>query len=417
MKSCGRIMFYVSCSLLLISCSKSDPIQPNTSKPVISNLVYSPTTVTIRPATATYIIYGTINFDNAVGGVSKIRLTTSAGGDVTVMVNANSETKGTLTGSFEIAMPDSEATYTFDIWIIDGNGNSSNKLSGSVKAVIDDSATNWTKVSQTWPLHRVLWANSKYIAVGVNGVILTSPDGYAWTNQNSGTTATLFGVAWSGSLYLAVGTNKTILTSTDGVSWTTRSSNMTGITLYGVACSGSSYVAVGENTTNSKTEILTSADGINWSSSSYSVLGGTLLSVRWIGNQYVAVGGANGYPLVLTSINGTDWNNRSSSITIPGQLADIAYSGSKYAAVGYGVTASSNDCINWTGNATDWGSAGVTWSGSRFAAASIVGVMTSVDGINWTKAYDSAYPLRSIAWGSCQYVTVGFISPIIMVSP
>jgi hypothetical protein len=95
----------------------------------------------------------------------------------------------------------------------------------------------------------------------------------------------------------------------------------------------------------------------------------------------------------------------------------VVYSGTKYAAVGYAVTAVSSDGITWTGNMTNWGSAGVVWSGNRFVASSIGGIMTSTDGVTWTQTFSSPYPLRSITWSGLQYVAVGFISPVIMISP
>ena len=57
------------------------------------------------------------------------------------------------------------------------------------------------------------------VAVGDQGLILTSPDGSTWTQRTSGTTSGLLRVRCLGGLFLAVGENGTILKSTNGISW------------------------------------------------------------------------------------------------------------------------------------------------------------------------------------------------------
>ena len=59
--------------------------------------------------------------------------------------------------------------------------------------------------------HAVTWNGSKFVAVGWNGVILTSPDGVTWAMQNSGTNNYLLGVTWGESQFVAVGGSGTIL--------------------------------------------------------------------------------------------------------------------------------------------------------------------------------------------------------------
>jgi len=57
--------------------------------------------------------------------------------------------------------------------------------------------------------------------VGDGGTILTSPDGATWTPRTSGTTYPLRRVTWTGSVFLAVGSTGRLLRSPDGVAWTT----------------------------------------------------------------------------------------------------------------------------------------------------------------------------------------------------
>lgn len=71
--------------------------------------------------------------------------------------------------------------------------------------------------------------NSTFVAVGVSGTIITSPDGKKWTIQESGTSASLYDVTYGNSTFVAVGRAESdvgyasvILTSPDGVTWTER---------------------------------------------------------------------------------------------------------------------------------------------------------------------------------------------------
>ncbi len=406
--------------IFLSGCSKNDDnlVPPNTSKLTISNIVYNPITVNITKNPTNVIINGTVDFENALGGVAYMRLTTSTGADLSVDIPANTQTKGTLSGSFFVALPATPGTYTFQVWIIDGKGNSSNKLQGSIIAIIDDTGSTWWVASQQWPLFKITWINNRFIAAGDLGKLVTSPDGNGWTLQNTGVSSMLRGIAWSGSVYVVVGSNNTIISSPDGFNWTQRLTSATGLDIASVVWSGAGFIAVGEDLTNNRSVILSSTNGINWTAQPFAVPGGRLNSIVHNGSQYVAVGKAWGAPLLLTSTNGIDWTNRSSSVSGGVELNDIIWTGTKYVAVGFGITATSLDGINWSANTNiSWGPGGVTWSGNRLMAAGLGGIYSSADGLNWIKTYDSPYMLRSITWSGFQYISVGFISPVIMISP
>jgi hypothetical protein len=66
-------------------------------------------------------------------------------------------------------------------------------------------------------LYGVSWSGTEFVAVGWNfstGVIMTSPDGVAWTTlQFSGISQQLAGITWSGTRFVIVGAGGTILTS------------------------------------------------------------------------------------------------------------------------------------------------------------------------------------------------------------
>ena len=115
-------------------------------------------------------------------------------------------------------------------------------------------------------LEDVAWVVDRYVAVGKNSLIITSPDGTSssWTVRNGGDlndNITLMGVASNadGSKTVAVGTNGTLLTSDDrGLNWTpwtvTESNSFNDVTW-----DGSQFIVVGTDST-----IYTSTDGETW---------------------------------------------------------------------------------------------------------------------------------------------------------
>jgi hypothetical protein len=89
-----------------------------------------------------------------------------------------------------------------------------------------DGGSNWTVFSSFVGLtglgfSSVAYGASKFVIVGEQGKILTSPDGAAWTLRASNVTAGLFSVTFNGSMFVAVGQG-VILTSPDGISWLPR---------------------------------------------------------------------------------------------------------------------------------------------------------------------------------------------------
>jgi photosystem II stability/assembly factor-like uncharacterized protein len=75
--------------------------------------------------------------------------------------------------------------------------------------------TNWTSRTGTGNLQDVAFGNGQFVAVGQNGTILTSPDGENWAVRTSGTTQHLYGVAYGHNQFIVVGDNGTILKVND----------------------------------------------------------------------------------------------------------------------------------------------------------------------------------------------------------
>jgi hypothetical protein len=137
MKKIFKIFLFISIAAFIASCSKKDVEQTENTSPVISNLVYNPHVVTINMSTPGFFVSGTIDYRNARNGISKLRLTNSAGADITMDLSSieSEPSSGQITAAFEFMMPPDPVTHTFEIWIVDGKGNSSNKLSGSVQFI------------------------------------------------------------------------------------------------------------------------------------------------------------------------------------------------------------------------------------------------------------------------------------------
>lgn len=87
-----------------------------------------------------------------------------------------------------------------------------------------------------------------FVAVGDNGVIVTSPDGVTWTQSTIGTTNNLTSVI-CGRQFVAVGNAGSIFTSRNGTTWTAQTSGTTS-NLKAIGHSILNYAALGAAGTN-----------------------------------------------------------------------------------------------------------------------------------------------------------------------
>ena len=137
-------------------------------------------------------------------------------------------------------------------------------------------------------LNDVLFANSLFMAVGNNGVIKTSSDGYTWTPETSGTTENLNGITYNidDGEWIVVGDNNTIITSIDdGATWVSSSVFATEPTIYDVQ--GDPFLSgygpeelVPGVVTDNLTMIVTSRPGTNWDVSIYGHTGFNVVSTE-----------------------------------------------------------------------------------------------------------------------------------------
>ena len=248
-------------------------------------------------------------------------------------------------------------------------------------------------------LSGVVFGNGLFVAVGLEGAIVSSPDGVSWTVESSGSTASFRAVAFASGLFVVVGTGGTILTSPDGHEWTPRSLG-TAAVLSGVAFGNGRFVAVGLSGA-----VVYSADAISWSPAS-SLTSNFLQSVTFGGGKFVAVGGSG---TVRTSTDGVTWAR--STTGLPQFLSGAAYFDGKYYVVGNsGIILSSPDTLAWTHQGTfDTWFRAVGSDGSQVVVAGDDGtVVTSRDGVDWTpQTTGVTRSLNSITFGNGLFVAVG----------
>ncbi len=307
-------------------------------------------------------------------------------------------------------------------------------------------------------LYSVTWTGSLYVAVG--DTILTSPDGFTWTNRIKPTSNSLKSVLWKrspdnndkGSL-IAVGDTGTILISPDGISWNAANfsswkcirsvawANPSGAQGSGI------FVAVGEAFTNNPLEppgaVITSSNGFTWTlnTDNPSTTWEKFYSIIWSGpiegtklGKFLAIGYA-----VYESNDGATWTNIKTDIY--GTYRGIACSGSalqagicRYVAVADSFIVTSIDGVTWEKKHIDsvkilcgviWADALTGGSAGQFVVAGHNGIiLTSPDGVTWTRRESGITDtINSVFWRapsgdsvSGQYVAVGS-DGIILASP
>ena len=137
-------------------------------------------------------------------------------------------------------------------------------------------------------LNDVLYANLLFMAVGDNGTIRTSTDGYTWVDQNSDVVENLNGLTYNidNNEWIVVGDNNTIIISTDdGVTWTPSSLFATDPTVYDVV--GDPFMSgygpeelVPGIVTDNLAMIVTTRPGTNWDAQLYAHVGYNVVSTE-----------------------------------------------------------------------------------------------------------------------------------------
>lgn len=278
-------------------------------------------------------------------------------------------------------------------------------------ALVSSDGIAWTRY-QVFPttVNAIIWNGSKFLVVGNYSYVADSVDGVNWTTRRSVNVANPNGlaVAWSGTQFCVTGTLGHSSTSPDGITWTNRGLSSTAwgaVSGTFLVWSGTRFLVIA--TTRG---VASSVDGItwvdNWGNLSVTLSNtGTISGVKVLNGRVYAMT-AEG-KLLYSTDSGSSWtgvaglfpilwNNSSGNATA---LNDLAWSGSKYCAVGVdGRVATSPDAVTWTAQpdlskyTTCFGKATVgylDWNGSVICAAgNSRKIATSPDGITWTYRYN-----------------------------
>jgi len=105
---------------------------------------------------------------------------------------------------------------------------------------------SWTIIStsRVETLNGVAFGAGRYVAVGANGMIWSSPDGLQWSNVQLISQKTLSDVQFDGGLFVAVGEAGTVVESADGLSWRDASVANSDSTVEGTALLNGKWIAV-----------------------------------------------------------------------------------------------------------------------------------------------------------------------------
>jgi photosystem II stability/assembly factor-like uncharacterized protein len=152
--------------------------------------------------------------------------------------------------------------------------------------------TTWSNrtFSQTYDYSNIIHANGMFVIVGYSGTIVTSSNGINLEKKTSPVSNSLFSIVYGKEIFVCVGSSGTILTSHDGSTWT--KTNITGH-LYYIVYGNEMFVTTGDD------GIFTSDDRSNWTLRK----SGAVTKIIYGYYRFIAVQGIN----ILNSSDGITW--------------------------------------------------------------------------------------------------------------
>ncbi len=247
----------------------------------------------------------------------------------------------------------------------------------------------------------VVRSDEYFMAVGDNGTLLWSFDGFEWEAQDLGVASRLEKIIWTGARYVVIGSGGTVLTSTSGFNWAVQETNMKS-NLLDIDYTPGKFVAVGADGT-----ILISSDAQDWvvsrSSTRQWLYGITTFSAGFI---------AVGYQGTIITSNRTASYWVAVSQSSRQHLLDVEVAGELLFAVGYGGTIlRSEEGHVWQAQSsgTSHHLGAVAWGNDEVIAVGEKGcVLYSSDYSTWeTAQVRSREDLHDLVWSGALWVAVG----------
>lgn len=258
------------------------------------------------------------------------------------------------------------------------------------------------------------------VFVGGAGLVATSTNRKDWTRRVSGTTETLYGVAYGAGRFVAVGVQGTIISSADGATWGTERHPYTGSLapdINGITYANGRFVAVSRSMGSSASEnVITSADGRAWVRQTVDRSGYQLQFVTFANGLFVAGGGG----ILMVSSDATTWRTVWTGQTwlysgVRGDSRWVVFGGD-------GTLITSTDGASWTQTALGQRETlyGVAYRNGRYLGVGSNGftipgnnasVFSSVDGLTWTALPfpETAAITRRDSFGSLLVTDTGFL--------
>lgn len=266
---------------------------------------------------------------------------------------------------------------------------------------------NWASPSPCGvTLTGVAYGDGTYVAVGQAGMVLSSPDGVSWNQQQAGTFQDFTSVAYGDSTFVAIGGGGRLFTSANGQNWNLASSYGPSQVVYcGGFFFGDYYYGVYK-----------SVDGKTWTPSFLAPQGswGTV-DITYGNGTYVCVLQDG---RIFTSTDAETWTQRYSPLL---SVEDIAFGNGTFLVLGSDtsgngtltpIVLTSSSGTTWTVTAlpTDhYPQGGIVVGLGQFLVQSQGGALTSNDGRTWTFEMSNTMPksLSQIIFAGGQYIGVG----------
>ena len=254
-------------------------------------------------------------------------------------------------------------------------------------------------------------SKSLFVAVGHNGVRITSPDGKAWSEPQLGkpgeTYRCVAGGNGSVSAIGSFGGNNIFATTTNGSSWKTAIKDAQySRYIRGLGFGNGVFLALGGDPGAvgvARPFVLTSPDGEKWDGP-HDIPGKFMIRRVAYGNKlFVAVGDRGRR---AASPDGRTWTD-AQEVKALDTLVDVAFGNDVFVGVGlHGLRMMTTDGVKWIDRQT--GEEGehlnsIVWANDRFVAAGVGATYHSIDGQKWERVPNAMAPV-SVAYGAGVFI-------------